>query len=201
MVANRYGGRDVGFEVPLNQVLGVQKELYFTRASQRNISRAIYDTDWGDCMVDQILPDDPGPINSGTFKPVTRWIVLYRTPEAGQDGTHEILVSDVRAALTGAGTSGVSSFIIKEMHVWVAPNAINTHFSAVLYTQDDEANGILGGSYSDIASLTKMCKFRVMYRGEGMVKQSTDSASVKVLALGGSAKWNGIVYAKIQCYD
>lgn len=201
LVPNRLGGRDIGCDVPLVQVREVQLNAYFDRALTRNRNGMMYDRDWGDAIVDQNLPNDPGPINSGNFKPVTRWIVLYRTAEAGVDGTHQITVNDVRTAITGAGTATANPFIIKEMHVWIAPNAINTHFSGLLITFDDADNGILGGQYSDIATLTELVKFRVKYRGEGYVTAGNESATKVVLAIGGSAKWNGLVYAQVETYD
>jgi len=201
LVPSRIGARDVGLDVPLNQIHQVQKDAYFARAASKGAARAQYDHNWGDCIVDQALPDDPGPIVSGSFKPVTRWCVVYRTAEGGQDGTHTIIVSDIRSAISGQGTTVSAPFIIKEMHVWLAPNVVNTHFSGVLYTKDDAENGILAGQYSDIAPYGEFCKFRVRYPGEGQVKGSTTAGTQEVLGLGGSAKWNGVVYALVETYD
>lgn len=198
---NRLGGREVGIGVPLSEVRRFHLDTYFEKALIRNRSRMIYDRDWGELMVDQTLPDDPGPIDSGAFKPVKRWIVLYRTAEAGIDGTHDVTVNDVRVAINGAGTAVSNPFIIKAMHIWIAPNAVNTHFSGVLYTKDDADNGILGGQYSDIAPYGEFVKFRVSFRGEGYVAAGSESAAKVVFALGGSAKWNAVVYAQVETYD
>lgn len=198
---NRMGGQEVGVGVPLSTVRQTQLRAYFERALLRNQARNTYDRDWGDALVDQALPDDPGPIDSGTFKPTKRWIVLYRTAENGIDGTHEIKVSDARAAIGGAGTAVFNPFIIKSMHIWMAPNEVNTHFSGILYTKDDADNGILGGQYSDIAPYGEFVKFRLMYRGEGYVAAGSESATKVIIALGGSAKWNGVIYAQVETYD
>lgn len=187
--------------MPLAQVREVQLNAYFEKALTRNQMSVAYDRDWGDLLVDQALPDDPGPIDSGAFKPVKRWIVLYRTAEGGIDGTHDITVNDVRVAINGAGTAVSNPFIIKCLHIWLAPNAVNTHFSGVLYTKDDADNGILGGQYSDLAPYGKFVKFRVNFRGEGYVTAGSESATKVVFALGGSAKWNGVVYAQVETYD
>ena len=102
---NCIGGRDLGIEYPLLEQYRVQKERYFElaeiRRKQRSQRRTGYDRDWGDAIVDQQLSDDPGPINAGTFQPVKRWIVVYRTTPGGLDGTHNITVGDIRDAITG----------------------------------------------------------------------------------------------------
>jgi len=201
LLPTRIGARLTGLDVPLSQIHQVEKDAYFARKASKGAARAQYEHNWGDCIVDQVLPDDPGPIVSGTFKPVTRWCVIYRTAEAGIDGTHTITVSDVRTAVAGQGTTVSAPFILKELHVWLAPNAPNTHFSGIIITKDDAENGILGGQYSDIAPWGEFCKFRVRYPGEGQVKGSTTAGTQEVLGLGGSTKWNGVVYALIETYD
>jgi len=198
---NTLGGRSPGIDVPLAQVIEVQKSVYFATAEAKNLERAAYSHNWGDCLVDNALPDDPGPINSGTFKPVRRWLVLYRTAEAGVDGTVNLTVTDVRTALNGQGTTLDASFIIKQLHVWIAPNVASTHFSGVLYTKDDAENGILGGQYSDVAPIFDFVKFRVRFPGEGSVASAATAGTKQVIGLGGSAKWNGLIYAEVETYD
>lgn len=159
-----------------------------------------YDRNWGDALIDQRLADDPPPINGGAFHPVKRWMVVYRTAETGLDGTHVITVKDIRDSIV-AGSITNAPFIIKQLHIWIAPNAVNTHFSGLLITKDDEDNGILGGQYSDIAPYGEFVKFRVVYRGEGFVTSSSVAGTKEVIAIGGSAKWNGVVYAQVETYD
>jgi len=199
--SNKLGGRLPGIDVPLAQVIEVQKAVYFANAEAKNLERAAYSHNWGECIVDNALPDDPGPINSGTFKPVRRWLVLYRTPEAGVDGTVNLTVADVRTALSGQGTTLDSAFIIKHLHVWIAPNTVSTHFSGVLYTKDDAENGILGGQYSDVAPFGDFVKFKVRFPGEGSVASAATSSTKQVIGLGGSTKWNGLIYAEVETYD
>jgi len=187
--------------MPLTSYLDQLKTRYFDRQRKLVLKRSTYDVDWGKCRVDQRLADDPGPVNSGNFFPVKRWIVLYRSPEAGVDGTHNITVTNVRTAISGSGSTGITDFIIHRFHVWLAPNTVNTHFSGVIYTKDDEANGILGGQYTDIAPYGEFVKFGIQYQDEGLVCDSTTSGNQEVLGLGGSAKWNGVVYALISVRD
>ena len=201
---NCIGGRDLGIEYPLLEQYRVQKERYFElaeiRRKQRSQRRTGYDRDWGDAIVDQQLSDDPGPINAGTFQPVKRWIVVYRTTPGGLDGTHNITVGDIRDAITGT-TATPNPFIIRQLHIWIAPNAVSTHFSGLLLTKDDEDNGILGGQYSDIAPYGEFVKFRVRFRGEGYVVGSAQPRTKEVISIGGSQKWNGVVYAQVETYD
>jgi hypothetical protein len=126
---------------------------------------------------------------------------LYRTAEAGIDGTYNLTVSEVRTALAGSGTSFFNSFIIKELHIWLAPNTVNTHFSGILFTQDDPDNGILAGEYSDIAPYGEFVRFRVRFPGEGFICSTTDTTGKKIVGIGGSAKWNGVIYGCVVTYD
>lgn len=192
---------DIGLDIPLRDHVQALKIRTFRLKQSRQQQRAAFDHNWGRCIVDQGLADDPGPINSGNFKPTKRWIVVYRTAEAGVDGTHTIITSDVRAAIAGQGTTVSAPFIIHRLDIWLAPTTVNTHFSGVIITKDDEANGILGGQYTDIAPYGEFVKFRVRYPGEGYVDGSTTAGTKEVIGLGGSAKWNGVVYALIETYD
>jgi hypothetical protein len=193
-------GLSVGRDIPLSDYVASQKEAYFQRALQRN-KRFAYDRDWGDTIVDQVLARDPGPINSGSFKPVKRWVDMYRTAEGGLDGTYYLTVGEARTALAGSGTSTFSSFIIKELHIWLAPNTVSTHFSGILFTQDDPDNGILAGEYSDIAPYGEFVRFRVRFPGEGFICSVTDTTGKKIVGIGGSAKWNGVIYGCVETYD
>ena len=191
----------MGREYPLQDFLLLRKQQYLETALIRNKARSlIYDRDWGDACVDQRLPDDPAPINSAGFSPVKRWIVLYRTREDGIDGTHNITVSDVRSAITSVTATGIG-FIIRQLHIWLAPHAVSTHFSGLLFTKDDADNGILGGRYSDIAPYGEFVKFRIVYKGEGYVVSATDPGTKELISLGGSEKWNGLVYAQLETFD
>jgi len=180
-----------------------QRQRYF-KAVQRRIAAkkmTTYDVDWGRIIVDQALADDPGPIDSASFKPTKRWLVFYRAPEAGVDGTKNLTVTDMRTAISGSGASTIQQFIVHEYHVWIAPEVVSTHFSGVLYTQDDEANGLLGGRYSDIAPYGEFVKFRVRNIGEGQVVDQTTSGTQVLLGLGGSQKWHAVVYAHVSMFD
>lgn len=194
-------GRTVGLEIPLQEAIDLERDRFFRRALSRAAKRSAYDADWGETIVSQDLADDPGPINSGTFYPVDRWMVLFRSIEAGQDGTQNITISDVRTAINSQTASSLNNFIIKEFHIWLAPKTVSTHFSGVLYTKDDQENGILGGQYSDIAPYGEFVKFKVRFPGEGIVSSTTDAGTKQVLGLGGSEKWNGIVYTRIVLYN
>jgi len=174
---------------------------YFRNIVRRRALKRSYDVDWGETVVDQGLADDPGPINSGNFKPVRRWLVAFRSPESGNSGTTSLTVTTLRTAISGSGSSTIQQFIVHSYHVWLAPNTVNTHFSGVLFTQDDEANGLLGGQYSDIAPYGEFVKFRVRFRGEGQVCDATTSGNQVLLAFGGSATYNAVVYAHVSCYD
>lgn len=197
------GGLDIGREFPLSRLIDDQKARFFRNAERNQKARVFssgYDRDWGDAIIDQQLADDPSPINGGLFHPVKRWIVVYRTAEAGVDGSHTITVREIREAI-GSGTANPNPFIINKLHIWIAPHDVNTHFSGLLITKDDEDNGILGGQYSDIAPYGEFVKFRVTFRGEGYVTGASASATKEVITLGGSAKWNAVVYAQVQTYD
>jgi len=177
------------------------RQAYFQKITRRRALKKNYDVDWGETVVDQGLADDPGPINSGNFKPVRRWLVAFRSPEAGNDGTTSVTVTSLRTAISGSGSSVIQQFIVHSYHVWLAPNTVSTHFSGVLFTQDDEANGLLGGQYSDIAPWGEFVKFRVRFRGEGQVCDATTSGNQVLLAVGGSQKYNALVYALVSCYN
>lgn len=201
---NTFGGNEPSAAFPLMRIIAEQRDRYFTNARLRQTTRAStragYDRDWGDAIVDQQLADDPGPINIGQFHPVKRWIAVYRTEEGGIDGSHDIIVRAFRSAISVA-TANPTPFIIRKLHIWLAPNTVNTHFSGLLITKDDVDNGILGGQYSDIAPYGEFVKFRVKFRGEGYVSSSNDADSKVIFTIGGSAKWNGVVYALVECYD
>ena len=125
---------DLGRQYPVSRFIQDQKDRYFENARLRQRNRAlnrVYDRDWGDAIVDQDLADDPPPINGGLFHPIKRWIVVYRTAEPGVDGTHNITISDFRNAISTA-TQFPQPFILRKLHIWLAPNAVNTHFSAPL---------------------------------------------------------------------
>lgn len=186
--------------MPLMEFLALERDRLFNKLKSKALKRASYDADWGETIVTQDLDDDPGPINGGAFYPITRWIVLYRTAESGIDGTHNVTVSDIRTVL-GPQTTIVNNWILKKLHIWVAPNTVSTHFSGVLYTKDDPNNGILGGVYSDVAPYGEFVKFAVSFPGEGFISDSTDAATKQVFGLGGSEKWNAVVYAKISVYN
>lgn len=185
----------------LKDRIAESERQYFAGVMKRRSMRSTYDRDWGDTIVDQRLSDDPGPINSGRFKPVKRWLVAYRTQESGADGTVNVTVTNIRTAISGTGSTTIQQFIVHEYHVWIAPNTPSTHFSGVLFTKDDEANGILGGQYSDIAPWGEFVKFRVRFKGEGQVCDATTSGNQELIGLGGSEKWNGLIYALVSTYD
>jgi len=167
----------------------------------KQLKRTTYDVDWGETVVDQGLSDDPPPINSGRFKPVKRWLVFYRAPESGVDGTKNLTVTDMRTSISGSGATTIQQFIVHEYNIWLAPLAVSTHFTGVLYTQDDQANGILGGQYSDIAPYGEFVKFRVRFKGEGQVVDQTTSGTQVLVGVGGSSTWHANIYALVSMYD
>jgi len=161
----------------------------------------MYERNWGKAIVDQRIADDPGPINAIDFGPVRRWVNLYRTPEAGQDGTKIVTKNEVDQVLGLTAASNGNRWVLRELHIWVAPNVVSTHFSALLILPVDTTNGLVGGQFTDIAPYGEFVKFRVKYNGEGYVSTNTDSIQSPVFSIGGSQKWNAQVYGHFETYD
>jgi len=183
------------------------RKLHMDRLFLRRVAglnrdtRLMYERNWGKATVDQGLPDDPGPINAIDFGPVRRWVSLYRTPEEGQDGTKIVNKNAVDQVLGLTSASNANRWVLRELHIWIAPNVVSTHFSALLILPADTANGMVGGSWTDIAPWGEFVKFRVRFHGEGFVSTNTDSIQNPVFSIGGSQKWNAQVYGHFETFD
>lgn len=184
-----------------------QRQIYYDRRFQMKISRldndrrSAYNTNWGKAVVNQSLADDPGPINALEFAPVKRWISVYRSPEAGEDGTKIIMKSAIDTALGLTVAQNNNRWVLRTLHIWIAPNSVSTHFSGLLILGVDATNGVVGGTYTDIAPYGEFVKFQVKYNGEGFISTNTDSLGQVIFSIGGSAKWNAQVYGHFETYD